>query len=665
MPPKRPIRNVLEDEEDDDPSTQNTTGTPPKKPRPDASRSAIHRAGVQPTITAAPSPANAGNSSISAQVAAAKARAQALMAAMQNKGSMPSTQAAAAAPPARPPASATASRSASDGNKINGYSSSEAVPSPASNVAARTSTAGASGSIQAQLEAARAKVQAQMAALNVKTRPFSSTTTATAISSQPSSKNSVSQPTSASAPGSKAPTAIHPLLLSSEVAYKPKDPSSSTSSTPYVKSRSVAPKLNPYLQASRELASESSEGPKQRSMHKGFQFHKPGRHVREADELRQEAQMEALRKRIEESARKAGLSDANGADEKRLLREAPPEVEWWDVNFFVDESYSDIPDQVSSPEDLLEEAKKDGSKVLLFGKDSPIDHYVQHPIPIPAPTDKIEAKPRGLMLTKREQRKLRRQRRSAELSDKRDRIKMGLLPPEPPKVKLSNLMRVLTSEAVSDPTKIEARVRREIAARKEAHERQNAERKLTDDQRREKLERKKEAEEKKGLFLHVYKIKHLVSPKHKFKVRKDAQDHALTGVCLFNPQMAVVVVEGSAKALKAYKRLMTVRIDWTDPGETKQAESDEEKQAKGDANSNNLPIGGFRALTTNEDHVDWNTNTCELIFEGSIRKRHWEGRGFRAAAAPTDQKAREVLGETMQGYWDVAKRAAQSQEDTL
>ena len=92
---------------------------------------------------------------------------------------------------------------------------------------------------------------------------------------------------------------------------------------------------------------------------------------------------------------------------------------------------------------------------------------------------------------------MRKRRRQAELQDKRDRIRMGLIPPDPPKVRLANLMKVLTSDAVQDPTRVEARVRREVAMRKHGHEKMNAERKLTDDQRREKVETKKVEEEKK------------------------------------------------------------------------------------------------------------------------------------------------------------------------
>lgn len=74
-----------------------------------------------------------------------------------------------------------------------------------------------------------------------------------------------------------------------------------------------------------------------------------------------------------------------------------------------------------------------------------------------------------------------------------------------PAVRLANLMKVLTSDAVQDPTRVEARVRREVAMRKHTHEKMNAERKLTDEQRREKIELKKVEEEKKGIYGAVFK----------------------------------------------------------------------------------------------------------------------------------------------------------------
>lgn len=120
---------------------------------------------------------------------------------------------------------------------------------------------------------------------------------------------------------------------------------------------------------------------------------------------------------------------------------------------------------------------------------------------------------------------MRRLRRKEALQDKRDRIRMGLLPPDAPKglfasffpsidivltssfhkVRLSNLMKVLTSDAVQDPTRVEARVRREVAMRKHQHEKMNAERKLNDEERRQKTDAKKAEEDKKGVYGAVYK----------------------------------------------------------------------------------------------------------------------------------------------------------------
>ncbi|SPC63030.1 related to PRP3 - essential splicing factor [Ustilago sp. UG-2017b] len=685
MPPKRRIRNVFEDD-DEDPSSNNapTGGTPPKKPRPDSRPTAIHRAGIAPPPVAQ-NGGSGGDNSIQAQVAVAKARAQVLMSAMQNRN-------AAAAPalsssmPARPVAGR-------DFAPVNAGSNGAPTVGQASSVTARSVAGSGSGSgagagatsIQAQLEAARAKVQAQMAALQAKNKPPSTPAPASSSATNAAASTSTSTATTPSASFSKAPTAIHPLLLSNSLAAPSTSTaasSSSSTSSSYVKPRWIAPELNPYLQASRQAASElsrtaSTSAPKQRSLHKPFQFHKPGRHIREAEELRHEQQLEEIKRRIEESARKAAAAEGiEAGDEKRLLRGQPPDIEWWDVNLVASRSYSPIPIE-KSIEDMLEDAKVEGNGVLLWGKDSPIDHYVQHPIPIAAPSDKFEVKPKGLILTKKEQRKLRRQRRAAEQSDKRDRIKMGLLPQDPPKVKLSNLMRVLTSEAVSDPTKVEARVRREIAARKEAHERQNAEKKLTDEERREKIERSKEKEQQKGLYCAVFKIKHLVSGRHKFKVSRNAQDHGMTGVCVFARDMAVVVVEGSGKAIKAYKRLMCVRIDWSDPGEPLNDGSGDEDAGEGKGaggedgrNSNNTPLGGaqagFRSLTTSQENIEWSSNFCQLIFEGPIRERVWQARGFRAVSAPTDEKAREVLGHAgMQGYWDLARRVGNESQDTL
>merc|ERR1711977_691611 len=73
-------------------------------------------------------------------------------------------------------------------------------------------------------------------------------------------------------------------------------------------------------------------------------------------------------------------------------------------------------------------------------------------------------------------RKLRKQERTREYQDK---IKMGLIKPPPPKVKMSNLMRVLGDVALVDPSAVEKKVRGEMKARVDAHDKRNEVSKLT------------------------------------------------------------------------------------------------------------------------------------------------------------------------------------------
>ena len=58
-------------------------------------------------------------------------------------------------------------------------------------------------------------------------------------------------------------------------------------------------------------------------------------------------------------------------------------------------------------------------------------------------------------------------------------VKQGLLEPPKPKVKISNLHRVLGAEAAADPTAVEREVRRQMAERQQAHNDRNLARMLT------------------------------------------------------------------------------------------------------------------------------------------------------------------------------------------
>ncbi|KAF5383210.1 hypothetical protein D9615_004952 [Tricholomella constricta] len=458
--------------------------------------------------------------------------------------------------------------------------------------------------------------------------------------------------------------AAHPLLLDTTPAlpqskkdrYKPMQPKfasikANTRNAPTPPPPPPAPtpeSLNPYAAASAK--DTGFDGAPRERTGRNFRFNPKGKYIAMANQMRQDNQLEALKQRIAESARKAGLDGEMGV-EKTIKRAPPPVAEWWDVALLPNKNYDDIDFGLD--------------KLNIQTPDSPITIYIQHPIPIPAPADKNQAEFKPLMLTKKERRKMRRLRRAQELQDKRDRIRMGLLPPDPPKVGLKNLMKVLTSDAIQDPTRVEARVRREVAQRKHGHEKMNAERKLTDEQRREKIEMKKAEQEKKGIYGACFKVKVLSDPAHQFKVRKNAEQLGLTGVTIFNPQFNLVYVEGSAKAIKNYKRLLVHRIAWTEAARPRGAEEveleDPDSDAEGDAaKAEAMPVSG-EGEAEGDGRPSLEDNKCFLVWEGQLRDRAFNT--FKGRSCPTDRDAKEILGEKLKGYWDQAKNWRPEEEE--
>ena len=72
-------------------------------------------------------------------------------------------------------------------------------------------------------------------------------------------------------------------------------------------------------------------------------------------------------------------------------------------------------------------------------------------------------------------------------------------------VRIANLMRVLCSEAVQDPTKVEANVRAQAAERQKKHLKSNAERQLTKEQKTEKKIAKLTEDTTDGVHVTVFK----------------------------------------------------------------------------------------------------------------------------------------------------------------
>lgn len=529
-------------------------------------------AGQQP-----PQQSRGPNSALAAQIAAAKAKVAAAAAAASAAGGAPRSGTASAPPvPTAPPRS---------------------VPSPAPLPAPAAGGSGPSA-LQARLAAARAKVSALSGNQNIPTPPSSSASASPAPHPSATPTHVPSLSTQRPTPSTKRPTPTNgkddwrnarkpkaPKFSSVGANAAVAQPSSSTSTSEEDKVSG-----NPYLATTAEAGPSA---PKGRSTHAPLKFSRPGRYIAAAETLRREAAMEDLKARIAERTRKAGLTEAGEERVAMLRKPVPPPVEWWDEPFATTVEGSTTPSYTEPSPTQLDK----------------LDAYVQHPIEVP-PVEKGKPPPRGVMLTTKEAKKLRRQRRAAELSDKRDRIKMGLMPPPPDKVKLSNLMRVLGNSATADPTRVEARVRRDIVARYEQHLAANEARQLTPEQRTAKREMKKELEvEARGLREHLYSIAPAISNKHRYKISTNARQLGLTGRVVYAPGQSAVLVQGGPQALRKFNALMMRRIDWTDP--------DQGQPQEGTTDRKPLPEGESK-------EQDFVQNQCVCVFEGAAISRTWE-----------------------------------------
>uniref|UniRef100_A0A667WD17 U4/U6 small nuclear ribonucleoprotein Prp3 n=1 Tax=Myripristis murdjan TaxID=586833 RepID=A0A667WD17_9TELE len=349
---------------------------------------------------------------------------------------------------------------------------------------------------------------------------------------------------------------------------------------------------------------------------RSFKFHEQGRFEKIAQRIRTKAQLEKLQTEIAQAAKKTGIQASTKlaliAPKKDLGEGDVPIIEWWD-------SYVLPSNIVLTPEEKFDD-------VEFFG----VTNLVEHPAQISPPVDTDKPVTLGVYLTKKEQKKLRRQTRREAQKELQEKVRLGLMPPPEPKVRISNLMRVLGTEAVQDPTKVEAHVRAQMAKRQKAHEEANAARKLTAEQRKEKKVKKLKEDLTHGVHIAVYRIRNLHNPAKKFKVEANANQLYLTGTVVLHKDVNIVVVEGGPKSQKKFKKLMMHRIKW------------EEHNTKRDGK--NDPDG--------DDDTKRN-NKCWLIWEGTAKERSFGDMKFKQC--PTENMAREHFKKHgTEHYWDLA-----------
>eukprot|EP00939_MAST-03C_sp_MAST-3C-sp1_P005205 g5205.t1 len=302
-----------------------------------------------------------------------------------------------------------------------------------------------------------------------------------------------------------------------------------------------------------------------------------------------------------------------------------PTMEWWDIAF--------LPKSQRTPGN---DGDRRGYENLSL-ENSRTAGLVEHPVKIEPiiPEEAQEALP--LMLTKKERKRKRRIERLAKEKEKREKIRLGLMDAPEPKVKISNLMRVLGDDAVANPSLAETYVRNQVGARRKIHEMTNLARKSTPEERKARKLEKLKKDQANGLHVAIFRVGSLVDKKKRFKIDVNAQQLLLTGRALHvvRGDCSVVVAEGGAKALRKFRKLMTQRIRWT--------------KLSPSVNEDGVVIDG----APEEDIVEGRPNFCRPVWEGPIAKRSFKD--FRFEEAPNPAKARRVLeifGAPQ--YWDMA-----------
>jgi U4/U6 small nuclear ribonucleoprotein PRP3 len=197
---------------------------------------------------------------------------------------------------------------------------------------------------------------------------------------------------------------------------------------------------------------------------------------------------------------------------------------------------------------------------------------------------------------------------------------------------MSNLMRVLGSQTVADPSALEQKVRAAAAQRVKNHEMRNMARKLTPAERKDKMKKKQERDADEAIWVALFCVGSLDNPKVRFKIDINAQQTMLTGQALMVDDWgaSLIVVEGGPRAVRRFVRLMMLRIRWGQLSPSRH---------------------GVDAAKEEIDSASPKLNFCRLVWKGEVRRRTFKG--FRFEVCPDAQTARRALElRGVPHYWD-------------
>lgn len=486
------------------------------------------------------------------------------------------------------------------------------------------------------------------------------------------------------------------------------------------------PNLNPYLE---HLNAEELEDPEDsfvdesiptRDRHKrsggGFSFVQPGKYMRlglkqrerEAKKLYQERRKQRDARRHyrqllgekeskaeeakEEAAVDEDLKNLDAIDRLRIDLGLPAPIdennnaepalmEWWDRDFLPKRIRKALAESGGKPS-----SSSSSSDVIYDYSDLDLKHQqtsklVEHPTVIKPLVPASRPKPIPLYLTKKERKKKRRQARMEAHQEFQDKVQMGLIPAPKSKIKMSNMMKVLQSQAVAGPSAVAQEVQAGIDERRKDHEMRNLAAKKTPAEKWAKKRQKIQQDSTGATVVALFKVHNLCSPPQRaaslrFKLDVNAQKMALSGavIAVKSPvdvradgsslRCNVVIVEGGEKRIYKFEKLMR-RIKWAqipkprlngEQGETgseqRSAELKAEAEQGGSKESSAVNVGEVEseAEVSLEDKV----NECCLVWKG-YTPRPVFGR-FVVEQFETETEAKQFLqGKGVAHYWDMAR----------
>lgn len=268
---------------------------------------------------------------------------------------------------------------------------------------------------------------------------------------------------------------------------------------------------------------------------------------------------------------------------------------------------------------------------------------MQHPVAVKnKKIEEINKMAMPVYLTEKEKKRISRNKRLEKEKEKQDMVKFGLMPAPPPKIKMSNYQKIMSKDAICDPSGTELIAKAIVQKRLEDHLQSNEDRKLKSEAKEQKLLRKHLAAQQEECHQALFRIDVDLAeqPQNKFKVKKNALQLHLGGLLLvIDKQRAphlhnLVFVEGGKTTIKKYKRLMLRRVKWV-PVDEKDEANDQES---GDE----------------EQLVESTDLKCHLIWEG-VSNRPAFGKFQAFYDVSSDQEGRALFAEKdMEHLWTFA-----------